>query len=167
MKKWIKSPLTISILTTIVPMLYDYSKEKPILTTILKIVKEIKNFVYKLFNFDLKVWWIILVALVFLIILNVIKVKPDFYSYREDVFKGWKWTWSWNKINGRWLISELDVHCPKCDTPMTINSGNYNDMIFNCPRCEFRHDDKQITLDKIEMIIIDNIKKKYSINRKG
>jgi hypothetical protein len=170
---WIKSPWIISIGTAIFSLLltmgYDYSKEKPILTTIRTILKWIVNLVWTVLNFDLKVWWIIIAVSLFILIVVIIDkfkkeetFKPDFYSYREDKFKRWKWTWGW-KLDSRknaWVIYDMKAHCPKCDTPMIDHSSVYG-LIFDCPRCDFKTRDEQCDEPhKIERIILDNIDRK-------
>jgi hypothetical protein len=167
---WTKSAWTISIGTAIFSLLltigYDYSKEKPILTTVWAILKGIANLILTVLNFDLKVWWIIIAVGLFILILVIIDkfkkedtFKPDFYNYREGKFKRWRWTWGWNWISRQnaWIISDMKAHCPNCDTPMIERSSFYG-LSFDCPRCEFRASDGQCDEPhKIERIILDNI----------
>ena len=169
---WVKSPWTISIGTAIFSLLltmgYDYSKEKPILTTVWTILKWLGNFVWTILNLDLKVWWILLAVVLFLSIVILIDklkkeetLKPDFYNYREGKFKRWRWTWGWqlNDRKNTWLISVLNAHCPNCDTPMIEHSSIYG-LSFDCPRCEFRASGSQCDEPhKIERIILDNIER--------
>ena len=175
---WTKSAWTISIGTAIfsllLTMVYDYSKEKPILTTVWIMLKWLANLVWTIFNFDLKVWWIIVAVILFLLIIVLIdkfkKVEtftPDFYNYREGKFKRWKWTWSWNWSNSKnaWLISNMKAHCPNCDTPMIGLSTMYG-LSFDCPRCDFRANDDQCDEQhKIERIILDNIDRQRAENK--
>lgn len=170
---WIKSSWAISIGTAIfsllLTMVYDYLKEKPILTTVWEILKWLGNFVWTILNFDLKVWWLLLAVVSFILIIiliaNVKKektFKPDFYSYREGKFKRWRWTWGWqwSDSENAWGISDLKAHCPNCDTPMIKHSSFYG-LSFDCPRCEFRAEDSQCDEPhKIERIILDNIDRK-------
>lgn len=167
---WTKSAWAISIGTAIFSLLltiiYDYSKDNPILTTVLKIFNWIRNLVWTFLNLDIKLWWII--ASVFLIILIIVffdkikseeKIKPDFYDYREGTFKRWRWTWSWNwnATKNAWTISDMEAHCPNCDTPMIDYSNRYK-LNFDCPRCEFQATDNRCDEPhKIERIILDNI----------
>ena len=170
---WLKSNWTISVGTAIFSLLltmgYDYSKEKPILTTVWSILKWIGNLVWTILNFDLKVWWILGSVFLFILIAFFVSkfkkeetFKPDFYSYREGRFKRWRWTWGWEWSDGKkaWLISNLTAHCPNCDTPMIDHSSMYG-LSFDCPRCEFRASDQQCDEPhKIERIILDNIDRK-------
>lgn len=171
-EKWIKSPWAISIGTAIFSLLltmgYDYSKSKPVLTTVWEVISWIGNFLWKTLNFDLKIWWIIIAVALFILVVIIIDnfkneetFKPDFYSYKEGRFKRWKWTWSWEWSNSKnvWLISNMKAHCPNCDTPMIGHSSIYG-LSFECPRCEFRASDGQCDdPQKIERIILDNIER--------
>lgn len=167
---WTKSAWTISIGTAIfslfLTMVYDYSKEKPILSTVWSFLKWIANLIWSVLNFDLKVWWIVVAVFVFILTLVIIDkfkrketFKPDFYNYREDKFKNWRWSWdwNWNRNKNAWIISEMKAHCPHCDTPLIDHSNSYI-LSFDCPRCEFNAIDRQCDEQyKIERIILDNI----------
>lgn len=172
-EKWIKSPWTIGLGTTmfgfLLTMINDYSKREPILTTIWLTLKWIGNFIWAILNFDLKVWWLILVVLCLLLMLYFIAkfkreeiFKPEFDSYREDKFKDWKWTWKWelNRSKTAWIISELTAHCPNCDTSMIDRSSSYI-KLFECPRCDFKATDRYCEEPfKIERLILDNVDRK-------
>ena len=171
-EKLAKSPWTISIGTAIFSLLltmgYDYSKSKPILTTVWLIICWIGTLLWQILNFELKVWWIIVSIVLFILAAIVIEklkneeeFKPDFCSYREGKFKRWKWTWNWEWSSSKkvWLIINMKVHCPNCDTPMIEHSSVYG-LSFDCPRCDFKATDGQCDEPhKIESIIIDNIKR--------
>lgn len=118
-KNWIKSPWSISIGTAIFSLLltigYDYSKNKPILSTIMQILKGIWNFIISVLNFNIKVWWLIVGVFVLIAIIYFVvnfkqeeTVRPDFCSYREGKFKKWRWSWNWklNYSKNAWCISE-------------------------------------------------------------
>jgi hypothetical protein len=170
-RSWLKSPWTISIGTALFSLLltmgYDYSKNKPILSTILQILKGIWNFIILFLNFNLKVWWliagiIVIITIIYLVISLKQKetFKPDFYNYREGKFKLWRWSWSWNYSRNSWHISDLTAHCPNCDTPL-INYTSIYGLVFDCPRCDFKAEGSQCDEPhKIEMIILDNIERK-------
>ena len=170
-KSWIKSPWTISIGTAIcsfvLTVVYDYSKDKPILSTVGYLVKTIWNFIKSILNFELKIWWILVAILAFIGIVYLIdklkddeSFKPDFCNYKEGVFKHWRWTWGWvwNTHKNTWTISDLKAHCPRCNTPMIDQSSRYM-LGFDCPRCDYRASDVDECdiPHKIERIILDNI----------
>tara|TARA_R110001606_G_scaffold61718_1_gene144115 strand:+ start:140 stop:682 length:543 start_codon:yes stop_codon:yes gene_type:complete len=174
MKNWIKSSWGISIGTAIFSLLltmgYDYSKDKPILSTVWNILIWIWDFILTILNFNLKVWWIIGAIIIFILILYVIdkfkkkeSFKPDFYSYRKDKVKRWKWTWiwKWKDSKNAWVISDFKAHCPNCDTPMIDNSNNIYGLSFECPRCNYQASgDNCDDPFKIEHLILDNIDRK-------
>lgn len=165
-KTLIKSPWTVGfgLFSVLIPIGYDYFKNKPILSTIWWIVNGIWNFIISVLNFNLKVWWLIVGIIVIFAIIYFKQeetVKPDFYDYREGVFKRWSWTWDykWDKWENAWGISDLTAYCPKCNTPLT-NHSRY-DLRFDCPRCGFRaHDVECDNPHDIERIIWDNVKRK-------
>lgn len=179
MKKnsWIKSNWTISIGTAIFSLLltiiYDYSKQKPILTTIWNIIKWIGNIVWEILDFDLKVWWLLIAIIIIILILFFItkfqkeeNFNPDFHNYKEDKLKKWKWSWNWeySKQREAWVISDMKAHCPNCDTPLIDHSSTFG-YCFSCPRCNFEARDGQCDEPyKIERIILDNINRKRRTN---
>lgn len=166
---WKKSPWTISIATAIFSLMltigYDYLKEKPILTTILTILKWFKDLGWEILNFDLKIWWIIFALL--LVILTIVFIKklkskeiPTFCNYRVDKFKRWRWTWDWQweQQKKTWSISNIKAHCPNCNTPLLDHSISIYDLAFDCPRCDFKARKEQCDEPhKIVKIILDNI----------
>lgn len=175
MKKWIKSNWGVSIGTAIfsliLTVIYDLSKEKPILSTVWRFIIWIWDLLISFLNLNLKIWWIIIGVAILIFILFVIdkfkKVEsslPDFYSYTEDKIKQWKWTWKWvwNIDKNAWMLSDMQAHCPDCDTPLIDNSNAMFGLSFDCPRCNYKASgynqcDEQ---DKIERIIFDNIERK-------
>lgn len=169
---WRKSPWTISIGTAIfsllLTMIYDYSKEKPILTTIWALLKWFGKFLKSVLDFDVKIWWILVTVGLFSLLVIIIGkfkaeevTKPDFYNYRTGKFKRWIWTWTW-KLDLRrnaWIIEDLQANCPNCETPMINHSTRY-DLHFDCPRCDFKASDNECDEPhKIERIILDNIER--------
>lgn len=172
-KKVIKSPWTIGLsvafFSFLLTVLYDNLKEKPILSTVVNIIKSIKDFVWSILNNDLKLWWI-LIAFVLIILIKVLiknifnsnsveDAKPDFLNYKEGKLKKWKWSWDWkwNDLESTWHVLNLSAHCPKCDTPMTDLSTFYG-LGFNCPRCRYRAQDMLCEdPEDIERLIIDNL----------
>ncbi len=146
-------------------MIFDFFKDEPILTTIWSIVKWIGNIFWKVLDFDIKVWWIIIAfSFLALVLFLIDKLRKDVMKqpeYKEDTIKGWKWSWSWkfNTSGNAWVLSDLKAHCPKCNTPM-IEQSFINQAHFECPRCDFHSSDRSSDESyKIQSIIIDNIKR--------
>ena len=80
MKKFLKSPWTISVVSTllgsVLTIIYDVFKGKKILSTLLNILRGIWNFIISVLNFELKLWWVLLgIALLILVLWIVFKVK--------------------------------------------------------------------------------------------
>ncbi|MDR3704342.1 MAG: hypothetical protein P4L28_00350 [Paludibacteraceae bacterium] len=169
-KKTTKSPWIISISTAIFSLFltigYDYFKKNPFFTTIGTIFNWAWRTLINALNFELKIWWILMAIAFFVGIIYLIKkskgeepVLPDFHTYREGKLKKWKWTWDWkwSTSGDGWIITDMEAHCPNCDTPMIDNSSMYG-FSFDCPRCEFHASDSQCDEPrKIERIIHDNI----------
>lgn len=169
-QNWIKSPWTISIGTAMfslfLTVVYDYSKNKPILSTMWKILKAVFNFFISILNFNIKVWWLLAAIIALILTIYLIdrfkqdeNFRPDFCNYREGKFKRWRWTWNWkwSRSVNAWVISDLTAHCPNCDTPLIENVSIY-ELSYDCPRCDFRASASQCDEPhKIERIILDNI----------
>lgn len=176
-KNWLKSPWSVSLGTVIfsffLTLLNDHLKNKPILSTLLQILKAIFNFIILILNFKLKVWWLIIGIIIISIISYLItyfkeneeefkQFKPDFCSYKNEIFKHWRWSWDWklNPRENKWQISDLNAHCPRCNTPL-IDRSNYYELIFECPRCDFKARGSQCEEpQKIELLISDNLNRK-------
>lgn len=170
-----RSELKVGLITTVfgflLTVVYDFWKEKPILTTLVAMFKSLVRLAWRILDFDLKVWWILAFVFLLIVVASIINklrkeedAQPDFLSYREDQFKNWKWTWSWrlSSRTNKYVISDLNAHCPKCDTQMM---GRYDDysLLFTCPRCEFTAMNEQCDQpSKVETIIFDNIRRKES-----
>lgn len=175
-KSWLKSPWTISITTAVISfsltLLRDILKKIPVLSTINTIFEWVYNLIYSFLIFEVKMWWILLIiALIVIIIIILIyyisnnveennKINPDYLNYTSDVLKKWTWTWDYkyNYHKKKWIISDLEAHCPICDTILIERSSTH----FECPRCDYyAFSDKSEDPYKIEMLIIDNIKRRY------
>lgn len=169
MKKFLKSPWTIGISTTLLGFIltvgYDLIKGKQVFTTIGKFFSVLWGWIIAFLTFDLQVWLVLVgIAVIFCALYVVVKisdnkeqVKPNFTNYTQDHFRLWKWSWSWewSSYYKKWRVANLQAHCPKCDTPMSHDS--YED-IFQCPRCSFRAEyDNHEKSYEVEAVIIDNL----------
>lgn len=164
-KNIINSPLGVGLGTTLFSFLLtltnDYFKKTPFFTTVGNLVKKIISFTVFILNFKVKIWIILaIIILLFLIVFIISKNSneakpeyPSFYNYREDQLKGLKWSWSWSESTRGWGIRNLKPHCPKCDTPMSVD---YFFSSGKCPRCDY-YASRVSSDDIIERIIHDNI----------
>lgn len=174
MRKFLKSPWTIGITTTLLSFMltvvYDLVKNKKVFTTIGFIAQKIWKCIIDFLNIKIKLWCIILVLIALLIALCIYaKIldmkqndsKPEFLSYTEDHFKTWKWSWTWgfNSYEKVWDIDKLYAHCPKCDTIMLTDEYNSR---YSCPRCEYESQYGTYEKDyEVRAIILDNLRRKY------
>lgn len=173
MKKFLKSPWTISFATALFSLIltiaYDFLKGKQALSTIKAIVFIVINSLTAFLNFELKVWWVLLGLLILILIFVVFRKvalqikkseKPNFTNYTEDIFDSWKWTWQWyyNELEKKWSVTEIEAHCPNCDTAMFHERYGSS---YKCPRCGFNafyNPNRKNSYD-IEAIVIDNVKR--------
>ena len=179
MRKFLKSPLGITIiaafLTPVATLIVDAITKKTFFTTLLSVVKCIWSWLITFLTFELKVWWVLLGAGVVIGILIIISKlydakhkdsDPEFVSYKEDNFGGWKWSWRWcfNKIDKTWDIEDNSIiaHCPNCETPMM---HDHYETSFECPRCQFKTDysRKHKTSHEVKVLIIDNVKRRNNV----
>ena len=174
MKKFWKSPWTISIVSaivgSIVTFVIDAIKDVPILFTLWTVIKTVWGWIITFLTFDLKVWWVLLglgaIILVLIIIAKISKSKegepPAFLAYKKDKIGDWDWSWSWDFwiTENKWHIKDLKAHCPKCDTPMFHDNW---DTKFQCPRCNYEtnYSTKFKRRSEVEAIIIDNVHRQY------
>ena len=80
MKKFLKSPWTISVVSTllgsVLTIIYDVFKGKKILSTLFNILSGIWNFIISFLNIKLRLWWVLLgIVLLIFILWIVFKVK--------------------------------------------------------------------------------------------
>ena len=143
MKRFIKSPLGIGMVTTLfgftLTVLYDMLKGKQILSTLLNLLKMIWGCIINFLNSNIRVWWILLAIGIIVLILWIIAqtrstttVEQDFMKYTNDTIKGWKWEWNWYKgYDGKYDIEGLHLVCDVCGTPLRYDYGGS----LRCVRC--------------------------------
>ncbi len=166
MKKFLKSPYTISILGGLIVLIVwslisDYMSGDKLLTIFSTILTSVYGAIIAFLTFNIKVWWLLLgIACIIIITLIIANRKPqvqtklEFTNYTHDRFRAWKWSWNWKFSDYKrgWHVSDLRAHCPKCDTPM----GRTTFFSIECPRCD-NHIERTPSIDKVERIIYDNI----------
>ena len=173
MKKFLKSPWTISIGSTLLgfllTVLYDFAKGKHVFSTIKAVFTTLYDWIVLSLNFQIRVWWILLALAVLVVIRCIIlhnkqeqsDERPAFLDYTSDRFSKWKWSWEWNfsSLEQKWQVSNLHPHCPKCDTPML--SDKY-ESYFQCPRCKYDSGYENIEKSyEVEAVIIDNLDRRF------
>ena len=147
---------------------YDYIKEKPILSSLKKLFIWIWE---NIFDFELKVWQILAGLILIAAIYSIVKAsraeeKAKFTDYRRDVIHGTEWTWGWqdNFLENKWEVTNITPLCEKCGTRMKTESGYGPELTAKCPRCENR---KSGLKDRgtIEALIIDNIRQNLHLDK--
>lgn len=175
MKKFLKSPWTISFATALFSFLlsiaYDLLKGKQILSTIKSIFSAVINGISAFLNIELKVWWVLVGIIAIVATLLCIgyimsrnsapRMNPEFMSYTEDYFGSWKWSWIWSfdSLKKKWHAQDIVAHCPKCGTPMLHD--DFNDF-FHCPRCGFdsEYGDGHKKIYEVDALIVDNVNRR-------
>ena len=168
MRKIMKSPLGVALISTFVgfalTVLYDILKGKQILTTIAIVLKSIWSCIINFFNFDLKVWWVLvgIIAIVFILwivaeISSTINEEPNFTKYTEDTIQGWKWKWYWKKnYYGKYEIENLHPVCDSCGTALAYKHDYQNNLY--CVRCGRMYNSDKLPIENhIKIYIGDNV----------
>ena len=171
MGKFLKSPWTISIVSTILgsvlTIIYDVFKGKKILSTLFNVLSSIWKLIINFFNFELKLWWVLLgVVLLIFILWIIIKVKefveePEFLKYTKDTIQGWDWEWTWRKnYEGKYVVDNLHPICEYCGTPLAAKH-DYESSLY-CVRCGYSRPGYGVfpDLNHIELYIVDTAKRK-------
>ena len=170
-RKDYKIALLGGVITIISSGIYDYIKEKPLLSSLKFLFQWIWN---QIFEFEIKIWQI-LIVLVFIIIISFIiknskvekpKSTVSFKDYVRDKIHGTEWTWNWehNFLENKWQVSNITPICNKCGTRMKFESSYGSNLSSKCPRCDNRQTnlkDKEI----IEALIIDNIHQNLHLDK--
>lgn len=171
MKKFLKSPYTITILGGLIVLIIwslisDYMSGDKLLTMFSTILTSVYGVIIAFLNFNIKVWWLLLGITGIVVVLIIAgrkpqeETEPEFKKYTQDRFRTWKWSWNWTFSNYKrgWHVSNLRAHCPKCDTPM---QHDQYEGVFQCPRCCFQSQyDNHEKSHEVEAVIIDNLDRK-------
>lgn len=173
---WLKGATGTIVLGIITSFVYDWIKDKPILSTITSIFKSIWEFLVQLMQVELKIWWIVLGLTVYLIGQKGVReyrksITPELpenlKNYVSASFRNWnwKWGWQWDGRNKKWIVKNLWPYCKKCDIELLDKSDIINKAI-ECPKCRQRFTNNLDCDDPegVRTIIYDNIKKNRTIS---
>ena len=157
-------------ITIIFSAIYDFIKHKPFLSTLVSSIKWVWN---TIFEFEVKIWQIIIIGLLLVFIKKILltnkkevinnqEIAIKWLGYTEDTIDGVIWSWNWQKKygSGNYYITELVPLC-ECKTPMKLYNGS---SFAICPRCD-KHISDFKSPDKIDAIIIDNIKRDLYLDK--
>ena len=127
MKRFTKNPWTLGIGTTVVggvllSFVMDWINKVDWLSTLKTVLKFIGNAIVAFLNFELKVWWVLVVLVLLfaalLIYVKILDIKQKdtpipFLSYTKDSMLGLSWEWEYRKTyDGKYTISKATPH--KC-----------------------------------------------------
>ena len=155
----IKNAVLGGIIGIILTAIWDFIKQVPIFSTLSKL----PNWFWSILNYKIAVW----IFIVFIMLWNFIKIiiqrksskevqnnSFDFLNYTEDEIDGNKWRWNWKKhYTGKYVIENLSVLCPNCNTPMKFD---YYLSTATCPRCNSISRNCK-NPDNVQSVIIDNL----------
>ncbi|MCD6017257.1 MAG: hypothetical protein K0S53_378 [Bacteroidetes bacterium] len=168
-EKWYNHPWLLAIFAVVGPGIYDLIKGYPFLDTYKKIINFLYIGISTFFNFNIKLWWLLLAIVIYKTISFLIKKyrtkEKDFKDYTSGTLKNWKWSWEWTRpsVNSNWIVSNLTPHCSAngmCDTQMLRGYNRQAQIEYKCPRCGHNTGNNIEYERDIEALIIDNIQKK-------
>lgn len=158
------------IIAVISSGIYDYIKEKPILTSIKNLFMWIWE---QIFEFEIRIWQILIIIIILVIINSFSKTNNtektttvNFTDYNRDTIHGTIWSWSWehNIFENKWQVQNIIPICDKCGTRMKYEFNYGAELTAKCPRCDNRQTklkDKEI----IEALIIDNVHQNLHLDK--
>lgn len=178
MKRFTKNPWVLGIGTTVIggillSFVLDLINGVDWLSTLKAVLKFIIDAIIAFLNFELKVWWV-LVAIALLVIILIIITKfldakenytpKPFMSYTKDFIMGFNWEWEYRKTyEGNYTISNLHPVCSKCGMILK-QSGMYKQEM-KCLRCNTAKKWEDHYLTDAQLLIVDNIKKRFLQNQ--
>ena len=181
MKKFLKNPWFFTVGTTVIggvllTLVNDWIKKVDWLSTLKTVIEFIANAVIAFLNFEIKVWWL-LVAIAILFALLVIYVKIldakdksnpiPFLSYTTDFVLGYTWEWDYMQgYDGKYTINNLHPVCSKCGMILREGRTIYGKEM-KCLRCNTTQNWEDYYLTDAQMLIEDNIKKRYLQKQKN
>lgn len=179
MKKFLKNPWVITIGSTVIggvllSFVLDWIKGVDWLSTLKTVVDCIVKAIVAFLNFELKVWWVLVAIALLLIALAIYskvldakeKDKPiPFLDYTSDFILDYSWEWDYEKTSdGKYTIAHLHPVCSNCG--MTLKQdGRYGTQV-RCLRCNTKMQWDNSYLYDANLLIEDNIKKKYLQSQK-
>lgn len=174
-KNFWKNPWIVStgsgLIVLIVTLLIDWITAEKIFNTIKNVLVFIWKTILAFLNLNLKLWWVLAgIVVLFLILLFWSKHvesssskqnEPEFTTYTKDTILQYKWKWVWKKdYYGKYDIEELHPICSKCETPLTVVHFGYGEKK-KCLRCGATYNHELPDENDVEMLIKDNVRRKY------
>lgn len=178
MKKFIKNTWILGIGTTVIggvllSFVMDWINKVDWLSTLKAVLHFIGNAIVSFLNFELKVWWVLVVFAILiaalLIYAKILDAKQkdapiSFLGYTKDSMLGYDWEWEYQKnYDGKYTISNLHPVCTKCGMRLK-QSGMYGWQM-NCLRCNTTKQWEEHYLTDAQLLIEDNIKNRFNQNQ--
>ncbi len=172
MKEKLKNPVFLAfgpvVLTSILTILVDWIRKKPILTTLWIIVQWLYRKVINLLNFEIKVWWILIFLIVAVLALRIAvyiydkihpQEEPEYLKYTSDFIDGWELEWEWEKgPHNSYRITNFRPVCQYCGTSLAPKYGSHGP--FKCFRCGNEYEKSWAGADIYKNIILESVYKK-------
>lgn len=178
MKKLAKNPWVLGIGTTVIggvllSLLLDWIQGIDWLSTFKNVMRLIFNDVVCFLNFEIKVWWLLIAIAIIVVGLFVAakmsdfqsnNIHPSFLQYTKDYILGYSWEWTYSKMyDGKYTISNLHPVCTKCG--MRLKQGGLYGTEMECLRCNTTKKWENHYLTDAQLLIEDNIKKRFLQNQ--
>ena len=171
-RNFIMNPWSVAIGSGIIlTILTDILKKETLFSTLEFFITKLWNILITFLTIDLKMWWVLagmaVLISVALIILQVLPLKqqikdaPKFLEYTNDKILEYEWKWYWVKDPwGKYKIDKLHPVCPQCETPLIHDFVGYGEC-YKCLRCNYGTNRQLPELAHVEMMISDNVRRKY------
>ena len=167
-KKDYKIGLFGGVVTIIFTGIYDYTKEKPILSSFKSLFQWLWN---QIFEFELKIWQIIIILIITVIINKLLRNKKieqklNFTEYKRDIILGTQWSWSWEDdiFENKWKVRNITPICANCGTKMGFEPSYGSQLSAKCPRCG-NYQTGLKDKETVERLIIDNIEQNFHLDK--
>lgn len=178
LKNFMMNPWTVGIGTglilLVVTVAVDLITAVKIFSTLKNVIVTVWKWILAFLNFELKIWWVLAgLAIVVFALNEYLKYidkkqqeenKPPFLDYTKADILGYKWKWYWKKdMYGTYTVDNLHPVCNRCETPLVDNYHGYGGR-YKCLRCDEGYVKPMPDFKHIEMMIKDNVRRKYFPN---
>jgi len=165
-----KITIVAAIISPLVTIAIDFVKSVPVFSTLKFVWRLLAENIVWIATYNIPFWIILLITMSAFVVIKLwfgIKKRsvtvPAYADYTEDVIDNikWKWKYQYDPSFRKYMIVEHKAYCPNCDSFLRGKSI-YSVQQTECIRCNFSIQEKNIysDLDKINLIIIDNIERK-------
>lgn len=85
-------------------------------------------------NYEMPLWWILIAILLGVgLYVSIQKVHrvPKFTRITTGEYRGYHWSWAWERTGNGYALTDLDLLCPRCNQVM--HCGFYSQE-YTCPQ---------------------------------